>query len=756
MAGLGMLKRWWLWLLLSSVVASGTTDEPLELHLWHQRPAASRQILKQLVAEFEKSHPDIRVTLLYKENEELRMAYMSAAAFTGGGPDLLYGPSDFTGALAAMDIIKPLETLFDSTFLQDFDPKGLTYYQGHLYQIGDEVGNHLALCWNKRLFRQAGFDHPPRTLAELISMGQKLTIDFDGDGIIDQWGLVWNYTEPFFFIPFYTSFGGWVMDAQGRPTLNNQAAVRAFRFVRALRDSFKIIPRECDYDIADSKFAQGQAAMLINGAWAWGKYRQSPAVEFGLAVLPKNEETGQYPAPMVSSKGYFLNPYLQGRRLQAVVELVKYLTSPEAQRLLALKLGIIPTRFSVRQLPEIQRDSIIQVSIQQAALGKAMPITPEMRAIWDAMRPAYQNVLGGSMTPEEGAAYQQKLAEQKIKELYEGRNKSTGGSWGLTLTYFLGILLVLWAGYHLFKNFLRPLFRLPSSLERKNTWFALVLLTPAALVMFGVVVYPFFYNLVISLSNMGLTTVRDWRFIGLGQYAKVFREPEFYHYLVKTIIWTVVNVVVHVTAGVFLALLLNRPLPGKGLIRILLILPWAVPSYITALTWRGMFNIDYGAVNLILKNLFGLGPITWLTDPTNAFIAVIITNIWLGIPFMMVIALGGLQSIPKELYEAAAIDGASAWQRLRQITLPLLKPVMVPAVTLGIVWTFNNINVVWLVSNGGQPGDQTHILVSFVYRAAFNLYRYGYAAAFSFVIFLILAVFSIMFMKRQQVTRSVY
>jgi arabinogalactan oligomer / maltooligosaccharide transport system permease protein len=121
-----------------------------------------------------------------------------------------------------------------------------------------------------------------------------------------------------------------------------------------------------------------------------------------------------------------------------------------------------------------------------------------------------------------------------------------------------------------------------------------------------------------------------------------------------------------------------------------------------------------------------------------------------------VIALGGLQSIPKELYEAAEIDGATPWQRFRNVTVPLLRPVMIPAITLGIVWTFNNINVIWLVSNGGQPADKTHILVSYVYRAAFNLYRYGYAAAFSFIIFLILAVFSITFMKRSDSTETVY
>ena len=312
----------------------------------------------------------------------------------------------------------------------------------------------------------------------------------------------------------------------------------------------------------------------------------------------------------------------------------------------------------------------------------------------------------------------------KIAELYEG--KAQEGGWTVTawLVYAAGIILVLWAMVRLTTAFLLPMWRGGPGIDLKESRFAVLMTAPAALFIFGVVVYPFFYNLVISFSNMGLTTVNDWRIIGLQQYGKVFTDSQFYTFFIKTVIWTVVNVTLHVTFGILLAILLNRPLPGKGIIRVLLILPWAVPSYITALTWRGMFNIQYGAVNVILKNVLGIEPISWLIDPTNAFLATIITNVWLGIPFMMIIALGGLQSIPRELYEAASIDGASAWQQFRRITLPLLRPVMIPAITLGIVWTFNNINVVWLVSNGGQPGDQTHILVSFVYRSAFNLYRY--------------------------------
>ena len=289
--------------------------------------------------------------------------------------------------------------------------------------------------------------------------------------------------------------------------------------------------------------------------------------------------------------------------------------------------------------------------------------------------------------------------------------------------------------------------------------FIAFLVIPSFLLLAAVVFYPFFYNLALAFGNMNLAKMRDWQFIGLRQFIKIFTEPsqpDFYAVFIRTIIWTVVNVTFHVTLGVFLALLLNQKIKGKAIYRTLLILPWAIPQYIVALTWRGMFNYEYGSINLILTKYLGMPAVEWLRSPTEAFLACIITNVWLGFPFMMVVALGALQSIPHELYEAAEIDGASWWKQFRNITIPLIRPVMIPAITLGIVWTFNNLNIVWLVSNGGEPSDKTHILVSFVYKAAFNFYSFSYAAALSLVIFLILFVFSMIFMRQSKATEAAY
>ncbi len=269
--------------------------------------------------------------------------------------------------------------------------------------------------------------------------------------------------------------------------------------------------------------------------------------------------------------------------------------------------------------------------------------------------------------------------------------------------------------------------------NRLAFWFLL----PSALVLLGVVAYPFFFNVYISLTNWNMFHFRNPELIGLTHYFRLFGEPDFYRIFGKTLAWTAINLVFHFTLGLGAALLLNRRLPGRNIYRALLILPWAMPQYISALTWRGMFNVEYGAINLMLGKI-GIEAVPWFTSEFWAFMAPVITNIWLGFPFIMVIALGGLQSIPRELYEAARIDGAGPVRQFFNITLPMLKPVLMPALVLGTIWTFNNLNVMWLVTDQGLPADKTHILVTYVYKAAFQYYRYGYAAAFSVFIFLVL------------------
>ena len=715
------------------------STDGIQITIWHQMRVDEREILQRQLDRFMKLHPKIKVNQIYKETEELRSGFI-VAAIGGQGPELIYGPQDQVGPFEIMNIILPLDTIFSQEFLSQFNEKGLIWSNNHLWMIADKLGNHLALVYNKKLVK-----NPPKTDIELIEIGKQLTKDFNNDGKPDQYGLVWNYTEPFFFIPFLTGFGGWVFDEKNNPSLNTEAMIKGLKFIADLRDKYKIIPGEADYDIADVLFKEGKAGMIINGDWSWASYGKA-GIDYGIAPLPLIEETGLYAAPMISGKGYSINANLKPEKLQAIKLLLEYLLSPEQQLETAKELNTFPTHKSVYNDPFIKENEILINSQRQIELGKPMPIISEMRAVWDAMRPYYQAVLGGAMKPEIAA---QKMQEEAVKKIQEMNEDVTSNYAELIfiLAFVAAIIVVLILSRKTIVAFIKDL--------SKNS-FAYYLVLPAFVVMILVIIYPFFYNIVLSFSNMNLRHINDWSIIGLNQYIKVFSEPIFYTVFLKTIIWTVVNVFFHVTIGVALALLLNRKIPGKTIFRTLLILPWAIPQYIVALTWRGMFNYEYGAINLILTKYLSLPPVEWLKSPLEAFIAVIITNVWLGFPFMMVIALGALQSIPNELYEAAEIEGANWFHKLWKITIPLIKPVMIPAITLGIIWTFNNLNVVWLVSNAGEPSDQTHILVSYVYKAAFNLYRYGYAAAFSMVIFFILLVMSLSFLKRTKATETVY
>lgn len=386
--------------------------DPNHVVIWHQMRVDERVILEDQLWRFMQENPGVRVEQIYKETEELRSGYI-IAAIAGQGPDLVYGPSDQIGPFEVMGIIRPLEGLFEEEFVASFIPQGLTYYRGHLYQIADKLGNHLTLIYNKDLMTD-----PPETDEDLIAAGMRLTVDKDGDGRMDVYGLCWNYTEPFFFIPFMTGFGGWVMTEEGVPTLDSRGTIDGLNFIKDLRDKYKIIPGEADYNIADILFKDGKSAMIINGDWSWAGYRKA-GINFGVAPLPKILKTGLWCAPMISPKGYSVNANVPQEKLPLLTKLLAFLMQPELQLQTARELNTMPTRRSAVQSEYVMNNEIMRNSAIQIEHGRPMPVVPELRAIWDAMRPSYQAVLGGAKTPEQAAKEMQRLALQKITEMNE-------------------------------------------------------------------------------------------------------------------------------------------------------------------------------------------------------------------------------------------------------------------------------------------------------------------------------------------------
>ena len=413
--------------------------DPARITLWHQKTGAERVLFDEIIARYNAAHPEVVVESLYRETEELRNLFVIASV-GGQGPDVIFGPADNVGVLALTETIRPIDQVLPADFLAQFADDGIVRWDGEPWLLADQVGNHLVFVYNRTLLPD-----PPRTTDEMVAALQRLTIDDDGDGRPDQYGLTWNYREPFFFIPFLTGFGGWVMDEEGNPTLDTDATTDAIRFVLDLRDRYGVIPAESDYDVAETLFKEGRSAAIINGPWAWSGYGDS-GVDYAIAPLPIVSETGLSAAPMVAPKGYSVNANLDPATLPYVRDLLIYLTGPAVQREMAERLSTIPTLPAVRDAVSAGGDLVLRASIDALERGRMMPVEPQLRQIWDGMRGPYQLVMNGAVTPEEGAAMMQAEVEKRIADTFlesdEGRGRSL-----LVAALLLVAVLAFWFAF---------------------------------------------------------------------------------------------------------------------------------------------------------------------------------------------------------------------------------------------------------------------------------------------------------------------
>ena len=262
---------------------------------------------------------------------------------------------------------------------------------------------------------------------------------------------------------------------------------------------------------------------------------------------------------------------------------------------------------------------------------------------------------------------------------------------------------------------------------------------PALIFVVLILLYPLGYNLYISLHEMSVGNFRTGTapFVGLEMYSEVIADPAFRHAFLISLLFTGGSLLFQFTIGFALALFFNRPFPGQGLLRAALLLAWVLPLVVTGSLFRWMLNGDYGVVNFFLQGLGVLNKnVFWLSEPDTALIGTILTNIWVGIPFNMVLLLAGLQSISPTLYEAAKIDGANAWRRFLYITLPMMRPVMLIVIMLGFIYTFRVFDLIFVMTQGG-PVNATTVLPIYVYDETFEFFHFGQGAAAATLILII-------------------
>ena len=256
------------------------------------------------------------------------------------------------------------------------------------------------------------------------------------------------------------------------------------------------------------------------------------------------------------------------------------------------------------------------------------------------------------------------------------------------------------------------------------------LVLPALVMMCAVLIYPLAYSMWISFFDWNISSV-DYSFLGLRNYVESFTNASSRFIFTQTIAFTVVCIALEFAIGMALALLMARQFVGRGLARTLLLLPMLTAPVLAGFNFRWIFNDRFGLANQLLLSV-GLEPVAWLADANLARLAIVLVTIWQGVPFMMLLLLAGLESLPTSPFEAAIVDGASAWQRFLHITLPLLRPIIVVAVSLRVIDLFRTFDTVYIMTFGG-PGHATELLPFYIYRAAFSSGRFGFASALSYV-----------------------
>jgi ABC-type sugar transport system permease subunit len=270
----------------------------------------------------------------------------------------------------------------------------------------------------------------------------------------------------------------------------------------------------------------------------------------------------------------------------------------------------------------------------------------------------------------------------------------------------------------------------------QTTIFAYALVLPALVAIVGLVAYPFFFAIYVSFTNRLIGTAGDW--IGFDNYVYLLNSPAFQASLWNTVVLVAVSDFLKLLIGLGLALLVNQRLPGRGLIRSILLLPWAMPAFVAFLTWRVLYQPIGGGISLVLAQLGYTEIIDWLGDRATAMPAVIVATVWRGFPFWFVSILAALQTIPEEFYDAAKVDGATGWQRFWAVTEPGIRPVVIVTILLSSIWTANAFEHVWLLTQGG-PSDATMVFPVLAYFGM-QTQRIGEAAAVSLAMLPVLAV----------------
>jgi multiple sugar transport system permease protein len=728
-------------ILLSAVSA----QEKVTLRLADWADLAEIPLTEQTLAEFKKLYPHIEV--LYEPNPgRVYEEKILTALATNEPPDVFLLDSKliptFTNKNVLLDLKPFVERLGIDTVQWYPNVFEIAQRGSGLYAFPKGF-TPLMVYYNKRILREAGLEPPPIqwTWNDYLEYAKTMTVDADGDGTPDQFGTAFS-NHFYYWIPWVWTAGGDVVNPEGTRAsgfLDSPETESAIQFVIDLVVKHKVAPDLGSWTQVEKTgsitalFASGRIGMIIDGHWRMPelfRYIKEGRLDVGVAPFPFNPNGTK--VNVMYESGWCVP--VNARHPEEAVLLAEFMAGATACRIRSMNHLEIPAVASVAEevgrLDTLGMEPAFVAEIPFCRQPWGSIIERFSQIEWTLQDAVDEVLVNDKPMHETMVRYAERidgeLANIRSHELSEFEPISQHSE---IPAFLAGVTILVTVGCWV-------LYRRARKKDRGTVRTAFTFLAPSMLHLIVFIVTPIVFAAYLSTHRWDII-VPDKPFVGLGNFSEMASDPYFWNALKNTFLYTL-NVPIGMVVSLTVALMMHQRLKGVSLLRTLYFLPSVTSFVAIALVWMWIYHPSFGMANAMLGAV-GLPPLQWLNSSDTAMMSVILFSIWLGIGYQMVIFLAGLQGIPGDLYEAARIDGATSWQRFRNITLPLLKPTTFFVLVTSFIGSFQVFTSIYVMTAGG-PTRSTDVFVYHIYQAAWEQLRMGYASAMSWVLFVIIMI----------------
>jgi len=700
--------------------------------------------LAQMVQQFEAENPDVQVTLQAIPWGAVHEKLITAVAGRTT-PDVCQLGTTWVPEFAAIRALEPLRDYVKySSYVQEeyFLPGAwkTCLFNGQLYSIPWYVETRV-LFYRKDLLQEAGFDHPPRTWEELLTIGKALARDIDGDGRMERYGISLPAVDWQHFIIFLWQAGGHILDESNRQAVMDtpEAAATLDFYTRLFEEKVTPLVLSPVYDIPQS-FKSGFLPMFISGPWEVQLLRQQvPEIEgkWEVAVLPAKKFATSY----IGGSNWVI--FKASKNKTTAWKFIEFMARTDSQVEWYRISQDLPAVTAAWDDPVLAQQKIIQVFREQLKQVKSPPAI----ANWEQVASLINKYMELAVLRKMTAGETLRALNQEVNKLLHQSKKSQSTQ---TKILVLGLIfVVVLALAYLY-------FRSPRKESKQSFWKTLrryqtsyLFLMPSLVILLIFLLLPILFSFVIGLTNWDIYSLNNWQeisFIGLDNFKHMVKDAIFWKSVGNTFYFVFVAGPLSIFLSLVAAIFLNSGVVKlRNLFRVGYFMPVVTTMVAVAVVWRWIYNPQFGVLNWLL-GFFHIPAQNWLSDVRLAMPALILMAAWKNFGYNMVIFLAGLQGIPTQFYEAAAIDGATPWQSFGKITLPLLKPVTLLVAVMTTIGYFQFFAEPYIMTGGG-PLNSTLSVALLMYREGFRFFKLGYASAMAYFLFGIIVVFSMVQFK---------